>query len=376
MIQQLQELPSVLEHSRTRVVFAPGALSQLGELAREHGAGQVLLVTDPGIVAAGHAERALRALCDAGVAVTVFDRVQENPTTAHVEAGVAAARGAHADFLVGLGGGSAMDCAKGINFILTNGGEMSDYLGIDKAAKPMLPLIAIPTTAGTGSEAQSFALICDEKTHRKMACGDKKALARVAILDPDLTRTQPPRVAAATAIDAVAHAVETAATTKRNETSLEFTRQAWLRLDRAFERALTVPGADDARADMLVGAHLAGAAIEASMLGAAHACANPLTRRFEIVHGLAVGLMLPSVVRFNTQTSNPYDAIEEDAERLVARLERLLDAAEIPTHLRDLGVSADSLSELAEEAASQWTAGFNPRPVGRAELLAIYQSAF
>ena len=164
-----------------------------------------------------------------------------------------------------------MDCAKGINFILTNGGRMQDYWGTGKATKPMLPLIAIPTTAGTGSDAQCYALITDPETHQKMACGDEKALPRVAMLDPELTATQPPKVAAATGIDAVAHAVESAGID-----------EAQRRLAAAVARSLAAAGivvragdarpADvEARQRMLLGAHLAGAAIENSMLGAAHA---------------------------------------------------------------------------------------------------------
>ena len=153
-----------------------------------------MLVTDPGIVAAGHVQRAEKSLSAAGVHFARFDRIVENPTTEVVDACVAVARQEQIDFLVGLGGGSSMDTAKGCNFLLTNGGRMEDYWGVGKATKPMLPLIAIPTTAGTGSECQSFALITHPQTHVKMACGDPKAAARVAILDPELTLTQPPAV--------------------------------------------------------------------------------------------------------------------------------------------------------------------------------------
>lgn len=377
----LYDLPKVLLHSKTQVVFGPAALDQVGAIARKEGARHLLLVTDPGIEKAGHADRALRSLKAAGLRVQLFDRVAENPTTEHVDGGVkmardCAGRGEPIDFLVGLGGGSAMDCAKGINFVHTNGGRMHDYWGVGKATKPMLPMIAIPTTAGTGSEAQSFALITDPTTHQKMACGDVKAMCRVAILDPDLTRTQPAKVAAAAGIDAVAHAVETAGTTKRNEISLAFSKEAWTRLDRSFERAMGDPGDDEARADMLLGAHLAGCAIEHSMLGAAHACANPLTARCGIMHGVAVGIMLPHVVRFNAKgDSNPYSALWENVDELATRLETMLDAARLPKRLRDLDVAARLLESLAAEASQQWTAQFNPRPVGQRQLLEIYRSA-
>ena len=178
----------------TRVVFGVGTLARLGELTRELGGQRVLLVTDPGLEAAGHPQRAAESLRAAGLAVVIFDGVEENPTTKHVEAGLEVAKANAIDFLVAVGGGSAMDCAKGINFLLTNGGRMQDYWGVGKATKPMLASIGVPTTAGTGSEAQSFALIADPETHMKMACGDKKAAFRAAILDPVVTTTQPPHV--------------------------------------------------------------------------------------------------------------------------------------------------------------------------------------
>jgi alcohol dehydrogenase len=367
-----------------RVAFGPGTLDRLGDLAKAEGASRILLVSDPGIRDAGHEERAVRALYRAGMVVRVFDEVGENPSIIHVGKGVIAARPFNPDLIIGLGGGSAMDCAKGINFLLTNGGRMQDYWGHDKATQPMLPMVAVPTTAGTGSEAQSYALITDPETHQKMACGDAKAQPRVAVLDPDLLKTQPPKVAAATGIDAVAHAVESSATTKRNDTSRRLSRDAWLLLERSFERAMTDsatgPESDDesAREGMLLGAHLAGAAIENSMLGAAHALANGLTAVRDVVHGVAVGLMLPHVVRYNAadrELGNPYADLSDDAERLAARIERLLDAGGLPRRLGDVGASESDIPALAEIAAKQWTATFNPRKVGQAELVQIYRMA-
>jgi alcohol dehydrogenase len=359
------------------VLFGRGALERVGERASELGGTRVLLVSDPGIAAAGHVDRAAASLRDAGAQVRVFDEAEQNPTTVCVDKCVAAAREHRANLLVGLGGGSSMDCAKGCNFILTNGGRMEDYWGVGKATQPMLPLIAVPTTAGTGSEAQSFALITDPQTHRKMACGDKKALPRMAILDADLTATQPPKVAAATAIDAVAHAVESAGCVKRNETSQPLSREAWRLLESAFERAMRSPEDVDARQSMLLGAHLAGAAIERSMLGAAHAAANPLTATFGIVHGAAVGMMLPHVIRHNAggANGNPYSDLERDGERLATRVEEMLDAASLPRRLTNYAVDSADIPQLAELAMSEWTAQFNPRPMDPAGFAEIYKRA-
>ncbi|MDB5297684.1 MAG: iron-containing alcohol dehydrogenase [Phycisphaerales bacterium] len=365
--------------SRVEVVVGPGALDHLPDLVRRHGGTRVLLVTDPGIKDAGHVERAVRALYQAGLPVKVFDAVGENPTIIHVGRGVIASKPFEPDLIVGLGGGSAMDCGKGINFILTNGGRVADYWGHDKAAKPLLPFIAVPTTAGTGSDAQSYALITDPDTHQKMACGDKSALPRAAVLDPDLTATAPPKVAAATGIDAVAHAVESAGSTKRTDVSRALSKQAWTLLEPAFGRVTRDPADAAARQDMLLGAHVAGAAIENSMLGAAHALANPLTGLCGVVHGVAVGLMLPHVVRFNAAGggtgTHPYADLAADAEDLARRIEVLLDAGGLPRTLAAVDVPPAKLPELAAMAAKQWTAQFNPRPVGEAELLAIYRMA-
>src|SRR5437016_2345818 len=272
---------------RTRLIFGVNSIDRLGELASEFGK-SILLVTDPGLVAAGHVEQAQRSLKSAGLRVTIFDKARENPTTKCVDACVAVAKAAGIDTIVGLGGGSSMDTAKGCNFLLTNGGRVQDYWGAGKASEPMLPFIAIPTTAGTGSECQSSALIADEHTHQKMACLDPKAVARVAILDPTLTVSQPPLVTAHSGIDAIAHAVETAVTRKRNDLSLMFSHQSFKLTVPGFPRVLSHPKDIQARGQMLLGAALAGTAIETSMLGGAHAAANPLTAHYGIVHGEAV----------------------------------------------------------------------------------------
>jgi alcohol dehydrogenase len=168
---------------RTRLVFGVNSVERVGEIARELGANKILLVTDAGLVAAGHAAHVLKALHANGVHAVVFDKVRENPTTRCIDDCLAVAKSAGIEAIIGLGGGSSMDTAKGCNFLLTNGGRVQDYWGVGKATRPMLPLIAIPTTAGTGSECQSAALIADETTHQKWRASIRKPAARAAILD-------------------------------------------------------------------------------------------------------------------------------------------------------------------------------------------------
>ena len=436
---ELDALASFDFDPRMRVVFGSGTVARLGELTRELGGSRVLVVTDDGIERAGHVARAVAALGAVGLDATVFKDVQPNPTTDDVERGLAVAKAERIDFLVAVGGGSSMDCAKGINFLLTNGGQMQDYWGIGKATRPMLPSIAIPTTAGTGSEAQSFALIADAKTHMKMACGDKKAACRVAILDPELTLSMPASVTAATGIDAIGHALESYVTTKRNPISQLFARRAWKLLARGFDAVMnetrgqgagfrgqgsrsgsqrsgsraegspltrpfsaeregegTRPSILDpqlstllaARGAMLLGSHLAGAAIENSMLGATHALANPLTAHYRIAHGLAVGLMLPHVIRFNDSVvGSMYGKLAEDVglcesddpragDLLATRVASLVEESGSPTCLSQCQVDRTLLPQLAIEAAKQWTGTYNPRSVDEASLLELYEAAF
>ncbi len=384
---------------RTRVVFGEGSFARLGELALELGFTRTLIVSDPGIARAGHVGRAAALLHGAGMAVFTFHEFGPNPDGTMIEAGRAHAAAHGIDSIVALGGGSSLDCAKGINFVLTNGGTVADYRGFGKASSAMLPMIGVPTTAGTGSDAQSSAVLSDAVTHQKMACGDPKAAFRIAILDPVLTISQPRSVTAVAGIDAVSHAVESYVTTRRSGISDVFAREAWRQLEGHYERVLAAPDDLGARGAMQVGAHAAGLAIEFSMLGAAHACANPLTARYGITHGVAIGVMLPHVVRWNAghvgdryaellRVSGDGIGARDDGrgiggdgggaagERLAARLDELARAGGLPRALRELGVARDDLTALAADAATQWTGTFNPRPFDAAAALDLYERAY
>ena len=359
---------------RTEVLFGPGSLARLSDVARRLEFRRTLLVADAGVIAAGHAARGKAALESAGAAVFLFDAFNANPDSAMAEAGRAFAAPLGVDSIVGLGGGSSMDCAKAINFLLTNGGRMEDYWGWGKASKPMLPSAGVPTTAGTGSEAQSYALISNAETHIKMACGDEKAAFRAAILDPELCATSPLDVRAQSGYDAMSHAVETAVTTKKTPASETFSREAWRLLSGNYQRVLTSPGDIEAMGGMLLGSHLAGIAIENSMLGAAHACANPLTANYGTPHGVAIAALLSHVVRWNATTAGAsYDELGAD---LAARLADLAVAAGLETRLARLGVKENDLPTLAGEAAQQWTGRFNPRPFDSEGALELYQCAY
>jgi alcohol dehydrogenase len=386
MLKSTSEMVAFDFQPRTRVLFGAGVVQRTGTLARDLQFRKTLVVADPGVREAGHATRLVGILEASGIEPVVFGEFGVNPDSAMVDAGAAFARQHGIDSIVGLGGGSSLDCAKGISFLATNGGRMSDYRGYGKASQPLLPMIGIPTTSGTGSEAQSYAVIADADTHMKMACGDPTAAFKLAILDPDLTATAPRHVTAMAGYDAIAHAVETAVTQKRTPLSDTFAQQAWKLLTGAYERILLQPADADARAAMMFGSHLAGLAIEQSMLGAAHACANPLTAKFNLPHGLALAILLPHVVRWNASVAKEgYAALlggprrrmrdEDPAETLARRLEDLAITATLALTLSDAGVEADAIPELAALAAEQWTGTFNPRPFDAAGAAEIYRAA-
>src|SRR6185503_15803406 len=348
---------------RTRVVFGAGAIEQLGELARELNFRRTLLVADCGLLASGHVEEAVGPLTKAGVEIVRFHDFDVNPDSRMVENGSVFVASLNIDSIVGLGGGSSLDCAKGINFLLTNGGQIQDYLGYGKTTKPLLPMIGVPTTAGTGSEVQSYAVISDAGSHRKMACGDPGAAFRLAILDPQLTLSQPHAVTAASGFDAIAHAVETYVSTSRTPASEMFSREAWRLLSSNYERVLADPNNLPAREAMQLGASLAGIAIENSMLGATHACANPLTAHYGTTHGVALAMLLPSVVRWNgPSAADRYAELlhssihagltnNNPAAQLAQRLEQLIASAGLSCSLSAAGVPEADFAMLAAEAA-------------------------
>ena len=360
---------------RTRVVFGAGSVERLPELARGLGFTRTLLVADPGLVAAGHVHTAVSLLEREGIAVHRFHEFSANPDTDMVHAAQQFAQPLGFDSIIALGGGSSMDLAKAVNLVSHNPGFIAHYQGYGKVEKALAPMIAIPTTAGTGSEAQTHAIIAHSKTHLKMAIGDAQLAFRTAILDPALTLSQPEYITATAGYDAISHAVESYVTTRRNPMSDCFAREAWQLLSHSFECVLKRPNDTGARGAMLLGSYFAGAAIEASMLGATHACANPLTAKYGTAHGAAIALLLPHVVRWNeTAAGNLYHDLYPEGD-LAERLDELARAAGLPARLTDAGVTPGDLPELAAAAAEPWTGRFNPRPFGFESALEIYRCA-
>lgn len=379
----------------TRLISGAGVFDQLGLRARDLGFKRCLVVADRDLASVGYLDRATTLLRKNNIEVFSFHDFGADPDSDTIELGRSFAADLNIDSIVGLGGGSSLDCAKGINFVLTNGGRIQDYVGYGKITNPMLPMIGVPTTAGTGSEVQSYAVIADAASHRKLACGAPQAAFRLAILDPQLTYSQPPAVTAASGFDALAHAVETYVSTSRTPISEMFSREAWRLLEANYEVVVRDSNEPAARAAMQLGACYAGIAIENSMLGATHACANPLTARYGTVHGMALAMLLPTVVRWNTNVvGERYASLFEStnrnadtrsgaiargsdaAEALAQRLEQLAAAGGLKTSLSAAGVTQPDLRMLADEAGTQWTGRFNPRPFDMNGAFEIYQAAW
>jgi len=359
----------------TRVLAGPGILADLGAIAAGAGARRVLLVGDRGVAEAGHVRRAADSLEAAGLVVEPFIDAERQPTSDGVERAARRLADGSRDLIVAVGGGSVLDTAKALNLLLAGGGQIEDYWGSGRARGALLPAIGVPATAGTGSEAQSYAVIARSTDGRRMACGDRRARFHTALLDPEVVATAPAPVAAAAGLDAVSHALESWVSLRRTPVSSLYAREAWRLLTDHLAPHLADPGDRRHGAAALFAAHLAGAAIEQSMLGAAHAAANPLSARHGVVHGIAVALTLPAVVRWNAATVGTlYEELDpEGGEALARRVEALRRAAGLPVSLEEAGVPPAAIPELARLACEEWTGIFNPRAMSNRDFEEVYQ---
>lgn len=350
---------------RTRILFGAGEFARLGEVAREHNATRCLVLAGQTSVDAGYAQEAVRSLKARRMDVFAFQDFTANPTVAMVEAAREYAGPHGVNLVVGLGDGDALDFAKAVNVVISNGGSIRDYRGYGNVAKPLLPMIAVPTVAGSGNEAQSNSVIWDSEDGSKVICGDPKIFFRTALLDANLTLGQPAALAAANGYHALGHAVETLFSTRRTPISECFSREAYRLLDSGFGRLLRVPEDIEARSAMLLGAHFAGLAVEYAALGPAHACAQPLIKNYKLLPGAALALVLVPALEW----------MEQGAD-LLPRLRQLAAAAELPASLTDAAVPEQVLPRLADEAAAQWTGRFSSRHFDARAALEIYRAAY
>ncbi|MEL7099642.1 MAG: iron-containing alcohol dehydrogenase [Pseudomonadota bacterium] len=369
------------------VRFGPGLLADLGEIAKPFG--RALIVTDPGMLATGIVDRAEAALDASSVPHSRFDAVTADPPEAVIFAAAEAAKGA--DVVIGLGGGSSIDAAKLAALLARSGEALKDIYGVGNAQGPRLPLIAVPTTAGTGSEVTPISIVTTGASE-KMGVVSPVILPDIALLDPELTLGLPAHVTAATGIDAMVHAIEAyaSASPNNNPVSRALSVEALRLMGAALERAVHAPDDIQARGDMLLGSLLAGQAFANSPVAAVHALAYPIGGHFKVPHGLSNALVLPHVLRFNAVTTpTPYAALlphtfpdlshlegQEAAAAFADALEDLSTRCGLTGGLRGVGISASDIPLLARDAMNQTRLLVNnPRDVTEADAAAIYEAA-
>lgn len=362
--------------------YGEGALASLGETARELGLSRVLLVTDAGVVRLGVAEAAEANLAVVGIPTARYDGVQPDPTLANVAAGLDRLRAAEADGLVAVGGGSSIDCAKAIAVAHANVEPLPRYPGVERIPRPGLPVIAVPTTAGTGSEVTRVAVITDEARDVKMMFASRHLVCRAAIVDPLLTLSMPPSLTAAVGVDALTHAIE-AYVSRRAQPLTDTVALAAIRRIGAALRRACADGADrGARAAMMLGAMEAGMAFSNASVALIHGMARPLGACFHLAHGVSIAVLLPAVTRFSLPAATErYAEVAAalGAEDLVAALHALNRDVRIPS-LRALGVPADRyhalLPRMAADALESGSPANNPRLATADEIVALYREVY
>jgi alcohol dehydrogenase class IV len=394
-------------HTAGQFLFGRGAASQLGEVARRLGARRVLVVTDPVLLKAGLIDAVHAPLSEEGVAVELFSEGEPEPSLRAADQCIATARRVRPDALLGLGGGSNMDLAKITATVLAHGGAPRDYVGDDKVPGPVFPLICVPTTAGTGSEVSAASVLTDSDNHVKVGVLSNWMRPRVAVVDPLLTVSCPPKVTADSGIDALTHAIEAYTAVDNEAFPLSpgertvyqgrhplgdlLAEKAIALIGRHLRRAVADGGDLEAREGMALGATLAGMAFSNVGVAAVHALEYPVGGATHCSHGAGNGLLLPAVMRFNLPARVPQFAavaklLGEDvlgltehqaAERAVGAVEKLRNDIGIPRRLRDLGVTEAQLRPFAEKAAGiRRILRVNPRPVTADDLEGIYRAAY
>ena len=369
------------------IVFGSGEISRIGEIAATRLGARVLVVTDAGLVRAGLVEPALDHLRGAGIAAEIFDEVVADPPEAVVLTAVDRARDFHADAVIGLGGGSSLDVAKLVALLVRGNEGLSEIYGVGIAKGPRLPLLLAPTTAGTGSEVTPIAIVTTG-AHEKKGVVSPLLIPDIALLDPDLTLGLPPAVTAATGIDAMVHAIEayTSTSPNNNPVSKALAREALRLLGRNIHRAVHQGSDREARSAMLLGSMLAGQAFANAPVAAVHALAYPIGGHFGVAHGLSNALVLPHVLRFNAPSCGALyaDLLPEafpnrsgGGEAFIAAVEELSRSCGLAQRLRDVGIPADAVPMMAQDAMRQTRLLVNnPRPVTLDDARAIYEAAW
>ena len=374
----------------TRNVFGEGAVQEAGDLVKSLGAKKCLIVTDRYLGQIGMADRVQGILEKAGIEACIFAGAEPNPTDKNVEAGARFYQENECNSIISLGGGSSHDCAKGIGLVAANGGQIADFEGVDKSSKPMIPLMAINTTAGTASEITRFCIITDTSRKVKMAIVDWRVTPQIAINDPELMKGMPPSLTASTGMDALTHAIEAYVSTDANPLTDAAAIMAIKMIAHYLPKAVANGNYMKARDKMAYAQYLAGIAFNNASLGYVHAMAHQLGGFYNLPHGVCNAILLPYVESYNLiGTMNRFRDVAQAmgvqvegisvtcaAEKAIEAIKKLSRQLEIPTDLKQLGVREEDFGIMADNAKKDVCQLTNPRTATREQVIEIYRQAY
>ena len=374
----------------TRNVFGMGASKEAGELMKSLGGHKTMIVTDKFLAQSGMAAQIQSILSQSGVDSDIFDGAEPNPTDKNVEAGVAAFQENGCDSILSLGGGSSHDCAKGIGMVAANGGRIHDYEGIDRSNRPLMPLMAVNTTAGTASEITRFCIITDTARKVKMSIVDWRVTPQIAINDPELMKGMPPSLTAATGMDALTHAIEAYVSTDSNPLTDAAAIMAIQMITHYLPKAVANGNYMKARDKMAYAQYLAGIAFNNASLGYVHAMAHQLGGFYNLPHGVCNAVLLPYVMRFNlignmarfqkiavaVGVRDEGLSVCEAAERGIAAVQTMGRQLGIPHSLKDLGVNPADFATMAENAQKDVCSLTNPRTATKEQIIEVFSQAY
>ena len=374
----------------TRNVFGEGAVQEAGDLVKSLGAKKCLIVTDRYLGQIGMADRVQGILKKAGIEACIFAGAEPNPTDKNVEAGARFYQENECNSIISLGGGSSHDCAKGIGLVAANGGQIADFEGVDKSSKPMIPLMAINTTAGSASEITRFCIITDTSRKVKMAIVDWRVTPQIAINDPELMKGMPPSLTASTGMDALTHAIEAYVSTDANPLTDAAAIMAIKMIAHYLPKAVANGNYMKARDKMAYAQYLAGIAFNNASLGYVHAMAHQLGGFYNLPHGVCNAILLPYVESYNLiGNMNRFRDVAQAmgvqvegisvtcaAEKAIEAIKKLSRQLEIPTDLKQLGVREEDFGIMADNAKKDVCQLTNPRTATREQVIEIYRQAY
>lgn len=372
----------------TEVIYGFNAVDQLTSIIKQQGFQRIMIITDPGILKAGLLEEVKKRIPE-GLEVALYDQVEPNPSIGTCEKALSVLTGIKAEVIVAVGGGSAIDVAKAVGVLATNGGNIAEYEGADRFAQPILPLVAIPTTAGTASEVTVFTVITDVAREYKLTVAGYKLAPRWALVDPLMTTTMPKQVTASTGLDALVHAIESYTSQMASPLSKALAREGIRLISSNLRQAVYNGGNLEARDTMLMGSLLAGLAFSNTRLGNCHAMSHPVSAMFGVPHGVANSILMPHIMEFNALSvpelfadiaADMGEVLEnltliEKAWKAVESFKQLSMDVGIPQRLSDFKVASSRIEEMARDAMKSGNIAVNPRKTQIEDIIQLYERA-